>query len=171
MFVEEALGRLDARERLRRDGDPVRNPRREAGRGGLVPHLQPQPPGQLGDRNAGVLLQFGEDRQVKRGAFALTEPLPFVGVDTGVVSGKLRIDSNEDDPNRPMVVWHVEDPDDPAVKLARVGAMSSLGAAGILTVAIGSIVVFIMKGPAYAADSLPVEHADRPGRVDREQET
>ena len=33
----------------------------------------------------------GEDRKPWRGAFALTEPLPYVGVDTGVFSGKLRI--------------------------------------------------------------------------------
>ena len=32
----------------------------------------------------------------------------------------------------------------------------------IVTVAIGCVVVHIMKGPAYAADSLPVAHADRP---------
>lgn len=31
-----------------------------------------------------------------RGAFALTEPLPYVGVDTGVLCGKVRIDSWED---------------------------------------------------------------------------
>ena len=36
------------------------------------------------------------------------------------------------------------------------------------TVAIGCIVVHIMKGPAYAADSLPVSHADRPQHPDRE---
>ncbi|MDJ0711279.1 MAG: hypothetical protein QNJ14_12845 [Woeseiaceae bacterium] len=33
---------------------------------------------------------------------------------------------------------------------------------GVLTVAIGCIIVHIMKGPAYMADSLPVEHSDRP---------
>ncbi len=32
----------------------------------------------------------------------------------------------------------------------------------IFTVGIGSVVVFIMKGPAYAADSYEVSHADRP---------
>jgi hypothetical protein len=32
----------------------------------------------------------------------------------------------------------------------------------VFTVAIGCIVVHIMKGPAYLADSYPVEHADRP---------
>lgn len=35
--------------------------------------------------------QPGEDRVPWRGAFALTEPLPFVGVDTGVLGGKARI--------------------------------------------------------------------------------
>jgi alkylation response protein AidB-like acyl-CoA dehydrogenase len=35
--------------------------------------------------------QPGEDRQVWRGAFALTEPLPYVGVETGLLSGKVRV--------------------------------------------------------------------------------
>ena len=35
--------------------------------------------------------QPGEDRKPWRGAFALTEPIPYVGVDTGILSGKLRI--------------------------------------------------------------------------------
>lgn len=33
----------------------------------------------------------GESRPVKRAAFALTEPLPFVGVETGVMCGKVRV--------------------------------------------------------------------------------
>jgi alkylation response protein AidB-like acyl-CoA dehydrogenase len=33
----------------------------------------------------------GEDRKPWRGAFCLTEPIPFVGVDTGVLGGKVRI--------------------------------------------------------------------------------
>jgi alkylation response protein AidB-like acyl-CoA dehydrogenase len=33
----------------------------------------------------------GEDRKPWRGAFALTEPLPYVGVDTGMLSGKVRV--------------------------------------------------------------------------------
>ena len=32
----------------------------------------------------------------------------------------------------------------------------------VVTIAIGCVVVHIMKGPAYEADSLPVEHSDRP---------
>ncbi len=35
--------------------------------------------------------QNGENRKPWRGAFALTEPLPYVGVDTGILSGKLRV--------------------------------------------------------------------------------
>ena len=40
----------------------------------------------------------------------------------------------------------------------------------VFTVAIGCVVVHVMKGPAYVADSYPVEHADRPADA-REQET
>ena len=40
--------------------------------------------------------QPGEDRQVWRGAFALTEPLPYVGVDTGVLCGKASVAEWED---------------------------------------------------------------------------
>lgn len=33
---------------------------------------------------------------------------------------------------------------------------------GVFTVAIGCVIVHIMKGPAYVADAMPVSHADRP---------
>ena len=35
--------------------------------------------------------QPGEDREVWRGAFALTEPIPYVGVETGLLGGKVRV--------------------------------------------------------------------------------
>ena len=35
--------------------------------------------------------QQGEDRKPWRGAFVLTEPIPYVGVDTGMLGGKVRI--------------------------------------------------------------------------------
>jgi alkylation response protein AidB-like acyl-CoA dehydrogenase len=35
--------------------------------------------------------QPGEDRKPWRGAFALTEPIPYVGVDAGMLGGKLRV--------------------------------------------------------------------------------
>lgn len=40
--------------------------------------------------------QPGEDRKVLRGAFALTEPIPYVGVDTGVLVGKATVKEWED---------------------------------------------------------------------------
>jgi hypothetical protein len=33
---------------------------------------------------------------------------------------------------------------------------------GVLTLAIGCIVVYVMKGPAYVADAYPLQHSDRP---------
>jgi alkylation response protein AidB-like acyl-CoA dehydrogenase len=35
--------------------------------------------------------QPGEDRKPWRGAFALTEPIPYVGVDTGMLGGRVRV--------------------------------------------------------------------------------
>jgi alkylation response protein AidB-like acyl-CoA dehydrogenase len=35
--------------------------------------------------------QLGENRKPWRGAFVLTEPIPYVGVDTGMLNGKVRI--------------------------------------------------------------------------------
>ena len=35
--------------------------------------------------------QPGEDRKPWRGAFVLTEPIPYVGVDTGMLNGKVRV--------------------------------------------------------------------------------
>lgn len=37
----------------------------------------------------------------------------------------------------------------------------------IVTVGIGSFVVFVMKGPAYGADSYEISHADRPKRAQK----
>ncbi len=35
-------------------------------------------------------------------------------------------------------------------------------ATAVLTLAIGCIVVYVMKGPAYVADAYPLQHSDRP---------
>ena len=40
----------------------------------------------------------------------------------------------------------------------------------VVTVAIGCVVVHIMKGPAYVADGLPVSHSDRPKSGPQEPE-
>jgi alkylation response protein AidB-like acyl-CoA dehydrogenase len=47
----------------------------------------------------------GEDRKTRRGAFALTEPIPYVGVDTGILSGRVRV-AEWKDGEEPML--HVE---------------------------------------------------------------
>jgi len=41
--------------------------------------------------------QPGEEREPWRGAFVLTEPIPYVGVDTGMLSGKARVAEWKDD--------------------------------------------------------------------------
>lgn len=41
----------------------------------------------------------------------------------------------------------------------------------VLTIAIGCVIVHIMKGPAYVADSLKVEHSDRPRPRDPDSDT
>jgi len=38
----------------------------------------------------------GEDRETWRGAFCLTEPIPNVGVDTGMLAGRVRVEAWED---------------------------------------------------------------------------
>jgi alkylation response protein AidB-like acyl-CoA dehydrogenase len=47
-------------------------------------------------------LKPGENRRQIRAAFALTEPLPFVGVETGMLSGKVRI-AEWDEGQEPML--------------------------------------------------------------------
>ena len=65
-------------------------------------------------------------------------------------------------------------PPDPAADIAKQVRSVDIFAIGaeisfitlVFTVAIGCVIVHIMKGPAYAADSLPVEHSDRPAPND-----
>jgi hypothetical protein len=40
----------------------------------------------------------------------------------------------------------------------------------VVTIAIGCVIVYIMKGPAYGADSMPVQHADKPKKDEAERE-
>lgn len=40
----------------------------------------------------------------------------------------------------------------------------------VFTVAIGCVVVRVMKGPAYVADSYPVSHANRPADENKRQD-
>ncbi len=47
----------------------------------------------------------GEDREIERSAFALTEPIPYVGVDTGVLGGKVSVKEWKDGE---VPILHVE---------------------------------------------------------------
>lgn len=63
-----------------------------AGNLGLAPiHERGTPEQRAHYLSAAAPPKPGEDRRQVRAAFALTEPLPFVGVETGLLSGKVRI--------------------------------------------------------------------------------
>jgi alkylation response protein AidB-like acyl-CoA dehydrogenase len=63
-----------------------------AGNLGLAPiHERGTPEQQAKYIAAAAPLKPGENRKQVRAAFALTEPLPFVGVETGMLAGKVRV--------------------------------------------------------------------------------
>src|ERR1039458_1446147 len=63
-----------------------------AGNLGLAPiHERGTPEQQAEYIAAAAPLKPGEHRKQVRAAFALTEPLPFVGVETGMLAGKVRV--------------------------------------------------------------------------------
>ncbi len=70
--------------------------------------------------------QPGEDRHTLRGAFCLTEPIPYVGVDTGMLSGKLRI-----------AEWH--EGEEPLLRVEKRGRfITNMGFANFVTAAVDS---------------------------------
>jgi alkylation response protein AidB-like acyl-CoA dehydrogenase len=84
----------------------------------------------------------GEDRKAWRGAFCLTEPIPYVGVDTGILGGKLRI-----------AKW--EDGQEPLLQLEKRGRfITNMGFANFVTAAVdsddehikGSCIVIVEQG-------------------------
>jgi len=90
----------------------------------------------------------GEDREVWRGAFCLTEPLPYVGVDTGVLSGKIRITE-----------W--KDGEEPMLQVEKRGRfITNMGFANFVTAAVdsgderikGSCIVILEQGDAGTFD-------------------
>jgi len=91
----------------------------------------------------------GEDRKVWRGAFALTEPLPYVGVDTGILSGRMRV-----------AEW--EEGKEPILQVEKRGRfITNMGFANFVTAAVDSDDERI-KGSAM----LILEEGD-PGTFDR----
>lgn len=70
--------------------------------------------------------QPGEDRKPWRGAFALTEPVPYVGVDTGMLNGKVRV-----------AEW--KDGEEPVLQVDKRGRfITNIAFANFVTAAVGS---------------------------------
>lgn len=91
----------------------------------------------------------GEGRNVFRGAFALTEPLPYVGVDTGILSGTMRV-----------VEW--EEGKEPILHVEKRGRfITNMGFANFVTAAVDSADDRI-KGSAMV-----ILEEDDPGTFDR----
>jgi alkylation response protein AidB-like acyl-CoA dehydrogenase len=68
----------------------------------------------------------GEDRKPYRGAFCLTEPIPYVGVDTGILGGKLRVSE-----------W--KDGEEPLLQVEKRGRfITNMGFANFVTAAVDS---------------------------------
>src|SRR6266702_328520 len=70
--------------------------------------------------------QPGEDRKTWRGAFALTEPIPYVGVETGMLSGKVTV-----------AEW--KEGEEPQLKVDKRGRfITNIGYANFVTAAVDS---------------------------------
>jgi alkylation response protein AidB-like acyl-CoA dehydrogenase len=89
-----------------------------------------------------IPLQAGENRKQLRGAFCLTEPIPYVGVDTGMLNGKMRI-----------AEW--ESGKEPTLQIEKRGRfITNIGFANFVTAAVdsdderikGSCIVILEEG-------------------------
>jgi alkylation response protein AidB-like acyl-CoA dehydrogenase len=71
-------------------------------------------------------LKPGENRKQIRAAFALTEPIPFVGVETGMLGGKVRV-----------AEW--KDGQEPVLQVEKRGRfITNMGFANVVTAAVGT---------------------------------
>ena len=93
--------------------------------------------------------QPGEDRKPWRGAFALTEPLPYVGVDTGILSGRMRV-VEWDEGKEPIL--HVE---------KRGRFITNMGFANFVTAAVDS------DDPRIKGSAMVILEEGDPGTFDR----
>jgi alkylation response protein AidB-like acyl-CoA dehydrogenase len=93
--------------------------------------------------------QPGEDRKPWRGAFALTEPLPYVGVDTGILSGRMRI-----------ARW--EEGEEPLLQVEKRGRfITNMGFANFVTAAVES------DDPRIKGSAMVILEETDPGIFDR----
>ena len=98
-----------------------------AGNLGLAPIHERGTPGQRDHYlSLAAPLKPGETRQQVRAAFALTEPIPFVGVETGMLGGKVRV-----------VEW--KDGQEPMLQVEKRGRfITNMGFANVVTAAVES---------------------------------
>jgi alkylation response protein AidB-like acyl-CoA dehydrogenase len=93
--------------------------------------------------------QPGEDRKPWRGAFCLTEPIPYVGVDTGMLAGKVRV-ADWKDGEEPLL--HVE---------KRGRFITNMGFANFVTAAVDS------DDPRVKGSCIVILEEGDPGTFDR----
>jgi alkylation response protein AidB-like acyl-CoA dehydrogenase len=93
--------------------------------------------------------QPGEDRRQWRGAFALTEPLPYVGVETGLLSGKVRV-----------AEW--QEGEEPILQVDKRGRfITNMGFANFVTAAVDS------ADPRIKGSCMVILEETDPGTFDR----
>jgi alkylation response protein AidB-like acyl-CoA dehydrogenase len=93
--------------------------------------------------------QSGEDRKPWRGAFCLTEPIPYVGVDTGMLDGKLSI-----------VEW--KEGQEPVLQVEKRGRfITNIGFANFVTAAVDS------ADPRIKGSCMVILEESDPGVFDR----
>jgi alkylation response protein AidB-like acyl-CoA dehydrogenase len=93
--------------------------------------------------------QPGEDRKPWRGAFCLTEPIPYVGVDTGMLDGKVRI-----------VEWKSDQ--SPVLQVEKRGRfITNIGFANFVTAAVDS------DDPRIKGSCMVILEETDPGVFDR----
>ena len=93
--------------------------------------------------------QPGENRNPWRGAFCLTEPIPYVGVDTGVLDGKIRI-----------LEW--EEGQEPILQVEKRGRfITNIGFANFVTAAVDS------GDPRIKGSCMVILEENDPGVFDR----
>ena len=91
----------------------------------------------------------GEDRKPWRAAFALTEPIPYVGVDTGMLSGKVRVKE-----------W--KDGQEPLLQVEKRGRfITNMGFANVVTAAVDS------ADPRIKGSCMVILEEGDPGTFDR----
>jgi alkylation response protein AidB-like acyl-CoA dehydrogenase len=114
-----------------------------AGNLGLAPIHERGTPEQRARYVAGAApLKPGEDRKQVRAAFALTEPIPFVGVETSMLAGKVRVEE-----------W--KEGQEPLLQVDKRGRfITNMGFANVVTAAVesddpklkGSCMVILVEG-------------------------